>query len=141
MRRASGFTLMELMIALAVVAILVAIAYPSYVESIRKSRRTEAKTALLDLAARQERYFTTHNAYTVSPRDLGYGEAEFPIDVRVGGDAYYRLDMQVPAGAAGWGASADPSGPQRDDRCGSFTIDHLGITGNAGGSLASTQCW
>ena len=61
---APGFTLIELMITVAVVGILAAIAYPSYQDSIRKSRRADAKSALLDAAHRQERFFTENNQYT-----------------------------------------------------------------------------
>jgi len=140
-RRTRGFTLIELMIVVAIVGILAAIAYPSYVESIRKSRRVEAKNALLDLAARQERYFTTHNAYASTPDLLGYGVAAFPIDVVYGGQAYYQLNMTVAAGSAGWSASAAPTGNQAIDRCGRYTIDHLGAEGNVGSSVPSQQCW
>lgn len=140
-RCSRGFTLIELMIAVAVVGILCALAYPSYVESIRKSRRAEAKSALLELASRQERYFTTHNAYAETPAALGYGAAAFPIDVRYGGDAYYRLSVAVAPGLMSWVASAAPTGSQIPDRCGSYTIDQLGTEGNVGGTETSARCW
>jgi type IV pilus assembly protein PilE len=140
-RRGRGFTLIELMIVVAVVAILAALAYPSYLESIRKSRRSEAKNALLDLAVRQERYFTTHNAYAATPLALGYGAAAFPIDVVYGGDAYYQISMTVAAGSTGWSASAVPTSRQNADRCGSYTLDYLGIEDNVGASVPTTQCW
>ena len=139
--RARGFTLIELMIVVAIVAILAMVAFPSYMESMRKSRRAEAKTALLDLAARQERYFTTHNAYTDRPDHLGYGSAAFPIDVRSGSTAYYRLHIDVEEGSSGWTATAEPTESQRADRCGSYTIDHLGIQGVTDGSLPVESCW
>ena len=59
----SGFTLIELMIAAAIVAILVAIAYPSYRDSITKGRRAEGRTALLELMQQQERFMTQRNTY------------------------------------------------------------------------------
>ena len=63
-----GFTLIELMVVVAIATILFAIAIPSYVTYIRQSRRTEAKTAVLDLAGREERYLSTNpTAYTDVP--------------------------------------------------------------------------
>jgi type IV pilus assembly protein PilE len=59
----AGFTLIELMIVVAVVGILAAIAYPSYTDSVLKGRRTQARTAILDLLQQQERYMTQNNTY------------------------------------------------------------------------------
>src|SRR5438132_12993393 len=64
---AMGFTLIELMVVVAIVTILFSIAIPSYMSYIRQSRRTEAKTAVLDLAGREERFLSTNpTAYTRS---------------------------------------------------------------------------
>ncbi|MGA2562947.1 MAG: type IV pilin protein [Steroidobacteraceae bacterium] len=94
----AGFSLIELMIVVTIVAILAAIAIPQYNTSVRKSRRTEAKTALLDLAGREERYFNTNNAYSSTPSDLGYGPvgATFPESV---GSGYYQVTVAVTAAA------------------------------------------
>ena len=59
----SGFTLIELMIVMAIVAILAAIAYPSYLDSVLKGRRAEGRTALVELMQQQERYMTQRNTY------------------------------------------------------------------------------
>ncbi len=79
---ARGFTLIELMIVVAVIAILAAIAYPSYQDSVRKSRRADAKAALLDLAQFMERNYTTANRYdqnsagtAINTAALPYGES------------------------------------------------------------------
>jgi type IV pilus assembly protein PilE len=61
--RKKGFTLIELMVAVAIVGILAAIAIPSYQESMRKSRRADAQSALLNIANAMERYFTQNNTY------------------------------------------------------------------------------
>ena len=62
-QRQSGFTLMELMIVVAIIGIIAAIAYPSYQRNIRESNRTEAQGALTTFAAVQERFFSDHNSY------------------------------------------------------------------------------
>jgi type IV pilus assembly protein PilE len=83
-----GFTLVELMVTIAIVAMLAAIAVPTYQAQIRKSRRTEARSALLDTASREERFFATNNKYTQTATDLGY--ASFPAPV---GNSYYTLSV------------------------------------------------
>ena len=70
-----GFTLIELMVTLVVASILLTIAIPAYFTQIRESRRTEARTALLDLAGREETLFSTQNLYSVVPATVGYGAA------------------------------------------------------------------
>ena len=66
-----GITLLELMIVLVVLSILATIALPSYEESVRRARRTEAREALSDFAARQEQFFLDNISYTSSPAALG----------------------------------------------------------------------
>ena len=141
LRAARGFTLVELMIALAVVGILATVAYPSYVNQLRQSRRTDAKVALLDLAARQERFFSVNNVYASTPAQLGYAGAAFPIDVLSGSSAYYRLSTVVGTGATSFTATAAPVGAQGSDACGSYAIDHLGVQTNTSNSLPAARCW
>ena len=62
-RTGAGFTLIELMIVVAVVAILASIAVPAYQEQIRKSRRAQAKADMVEYAQMAERYFTVNNTY------------------------------------------------------------------------------
>ncbi|MEP6720202.1 MAG: type IV pilin protein [Variovorax sp.] len=69
--RASGFTLIELMIVVAIVAILVAIAYPAYTDSVIKGKRAQGRTAVLELMQQQERYMTQRNTYLVFSNSAG----------------------------------------------------------------------
>jgi type IV pilus assembly protein PilE len=144
-RRAAGFTLIELMIVVAVIAILAAIALPSYQNSVRKSRRADAKTALLDLAARQERFYTINNAYsngTTVPNSLGYG---LPANLGTGATPDYVLSVGTPNAGSATGPTfsltAQAQGDQVSDSCGSYTLDNFGNQGNTGGTPPYTGCW
>ena len=68
-----GFTLVEMMIAIGIIAILASIAYPSYVGSVKKSRRVEAQTALQQVATLEEQYFSETGSYTADLTKLGLG--------------------------------------------------------------------
>src|ERR1041384_8026965 len=80
-RAAAGFTLVELLVTIIVATILISISVPAYQNQVRKSWRTEAKTALLDLAAREERFFSTNSAYTSDPAKLGYSGTALSVTV------------------------------------------------------------
>jgi type IV pilus assembly protein PilE len=144
-RTIAGFTLIELMTTILVGSILLAIAIPSYNAQTQKSRRTEAKTALLDLASREERYNSTYNTYTSSAANLGYSGA-FPTVI---GNGYYQLSVCVSGSTnctadAGTGSAflltATPvttSSQAKDTACKAFQLDSSGIqsvTGSAAGS-------
>ncbi|HKS70272.1 MAG TPA: type IV pilin protein [Ktedonobacterales bacterium] len=155
-RPAAGFTLIELMIVLVIATILVAIAIPMYEHQIQESRRTEAKTALLDLAGREQRYFSVQNNFTTSFGDLGYAAAgSSPPSVTVG-SGYYSVTVSVPAAAPDPQAAniAAPSfsftatpvagSPQANDTaCASFTVDSIGYQSaqNSGSSDNTATCW
>jgi len=115
----SGFTLIELMITVAIVGILASIAYPSYQDSIMKSRRTDAQAALLGFANSMERYFTVNNTYVNAPV--------------VAGTAYYNLTISA-ATASSYTLTATPAGAQAADSCGNLTLANTGVKTPA-------NCW
>jgi type IV pilus assembly protein PilE len=145
---AAGFSLIELMVTILIASILVAIAVPSYTAQTRKSRRTEARNALLELASREERFNSTNSVYTSNPENLGYSGA-WPVRV---GSGYYQVTACANApGAcptdAGTGAAflltAQPvpdSSQAGDAQCGSFILDNTGAEAVSGTGTASS-CW
>jgi len=121
-----------------VVALLLAIAAPSYRQSVRKSKRGDAKTALLDLASKQERYFSTRNTYVNDATKLGYAAA-FPISVPGGSQQSYNLTVTA-ATATTFTATATPQGDQASDDCGTYKIDQAGNQ-TVTGTIPASQCW
>jgi len=141
--RASGFTLIELLIVLAILSILAAIAIPAYNKSIMKSNRSAAKTALLDLAAREEKYYTLNNAYSYSSSlsDLFPGSTlSFPINAPQSGSALYTIGAPTaaPSGNTFMITATPVTGSrQQGDQCGSFTIYGTGQQTASG----TGTCW
>jgi type IV pilus assembly protein PilE len=145
MKKIRGFTLIELMIVVAVIGLLAAVALPNYSNYVMKSRRSSAQTALLDLASREERYYTANNTYVSNLSLLGYPANTVSIAVPdAGGSHYYDVTVALVNNAAGTAVvgftlTATPAGSQaRDTECGNFTYDYLGRRGNSG---TATPCW
>ncbi|WP_031255975.1 type IV pilin protein [Curvibacter lanceolatus] len=136
----AGFTLIELMIAVAIVGILTAVALPAYQKQILKSRRTDAKTALLDLASREERYMSTNQAYASNGTLLGFS-SDFPVSVPSGSAATYTLSVTLSNSNGSYTLTATPTGNQTQDTCGSYTLTSLGVQGISGGSMSAADCW
>lgn len=138
--RASGFTLIELMIVVVIVAILAAIAMPSYQRYVLRSHRTVAINALLDMASREARYYSANNVYTnalTGANGLGYASSPTPVPDAT--TIYYNLSAALNGNSFTLTASA--AGNQANDaECGDFTYTGLGIKGITGtGTVA--QCW
>ena len=123
MNKQSGFTLIELMVVTAILAIIVTIGYPLYVEQSYKARRADAKTALTDAAQTIERCRTNTNTYVGC-----YSTQNSP-------EGYYQVTYS--ATASTYTLTATAQGVQaKDTDCASFTFTH---TGNKGAT--SSKCW
>jgi len=140
MKHRRGFTLIELMMVVAIIGILAAVALPSYWSSVMKSRRTSAQAALLDLASREERYYTAKNIYTSDLSQLGF-PAGTSVPVPDGANNYfYDVSVEVLAPDS-FSLKAVPVGSQtKDTACATYTYNSRGIRGNTGGT-ASDSCW
>jgi len=127
---AGGFTLVELAIVVAIVAILGTIAYPTYQDQIRKSRRAEAQAFLLAVAARQQQFLLDTRAYAATIEAIG-----LPVPDHVGSS--YTLTLAVaPGPPPTYTVTASPTAGQAYETCGTLSIDQAGAKTAATGS-----CW
>ena len=128
-----GFTLIELMIVVAVLAILAAVAIPSYNEYITTSRRSDGQIALMDLSTRLERYFNEKNTYVGATIPSLY-PATSP-------KKFYNLQISNTT-ATSYRIQAVPQGVQAHDdtKCATLTFSSLGEKGSTG-TMDSLNCW
>ena len=154
-RRESGFTLIELMIAAGIIAILAAIALPTYTQYTKRSYRGDAKATLFNDAQYLERNFTQSNCYHQYDSDNN-GSCDTAVTLPNTqspheGDAVYAISATTLT-ATTYTLTATPvnPGPMAGDACGNLTINHLGQKGvsgdydgdgTAGGASDIVACW
>jgi type IV pilus assembly protein PilE len=133
-RPARGFTLIEMMVTVAIMGILAAVAYPSYLEHLAKGRRADGRAALLDLAQRMERYYTERSTYATAT--LG-NSGVYPSTSPQG---HYTLSITAKSATA-FSIQATPTGSQLHDACGSLGYNQAGDKSSSGGTLPTSACW
>lgn len=141
MNKTKGFTLVEILIVVAIIGILAGIAFPSYQGSILKSKRAEAKEALLSAAGRQEREYLQSNAYIVDSANNDFAQIS-PLITESG---TYSIDVASCDGnsTSCFVLTATARGSQSDDtKCQTFTLDNVGekLSTNSAGTLVD-DCW
>lgn len=134
-----GFTLIELMITVAVVAILATIATASYTSQVQHSRRTDARSAVMDLSGREEKLYSTTNAYSAAASDLGYAPVGTPWPIAVGSN-YYTVTVVVPTPSTYLITATAINSQANDGACLTLFIDQTGTQGSTGTGTAQT-CW
>jgi type IV pilus assembly protein PilE len=143
--RSGGFTLIELIVVVLVVAILLTLTLPAYQQQLRATRRSLAGAALLEAMVREEQYFLQHQRYAGDLTDLDYPAQPFAIDTQgntLSGDAPHRLYLiNLTTRANTFTLSAAPQlGQAKDSLCGTLSVDSSGAKHTSGSGTLS-QCW
>lgn len=139
-----GFSLIEMMVVAAILAILAAIVYPSYQESVRKARRSEGRAAMLALMQQQERYYSQHSTYIVFSSSAVNGFKWFSANspatssYEISATACSDDSIQNCVLLTAKPGTANVNAAHQDDACGNLMLTSTGMKAAAG---AAANCW
>ncbi|MBW8757465.1 MAG: type IV pilin protein [Burkholderiales bacterium] len=136
-----GFTLVELLVVAAALALLAAIALPAFFEQLARARRSDVQAALLEDAGYMQHYYASHDAFSgTPPPQLPFAQAP-----RQGGVAYVITVAVPPGDPSSFLLTAARAGGMARDPCGDFTVDHLGrrelVPGTFAAGRDAARCW
>jgi len=131
-----GFTLLELMITVVILSILATIAYPSYMNQVKKTRRVDGKAAVLEIAMAEEQYYTQNKAYTSDLSLLSIGSA-LKATPSKSKEGYYTINLQ--AATTTFTVTATAIGSQaKDTECKEMAMNQMGEQTS---KSSTDQCW
>ncbi len=141
MKKSRGFTMIEMLIALAIMGIVAAVAIPSYRKSTQKANRSDAKISLTRLATLEERFYFRENNYTGNFADIVTGAT---ANAALNSDSgYYTIVLTLTGSGTGWSMTATALSNQLlDTDCKTFTLTSTGAkTATTSANVATTTCW
>jgi len=138
--KSKGFTLIELMVTLVIVAILVSLAVPAYGKYMTKARRSDAIAMLVDVAGEQERFLSERNRYATKPTEMGYDKDEL-----LSKEGHYSISIANNTPTSFVLTATPVSGGKQagDEECGAFTLNSGGVKGVVDDSATEDAgyCW
>ena len=132
----AGFTLLELMVVLVIVSILAAVAYPSYLQSVKRGYRSEARIALLEAQQFMARFYAASSRYTLD--EAGSVSPTLPQRLQMVPADSPRYRLSLSATLNSFTLTATPTG---SDECGNLTLSHTGVKGRSGSQVSVAECW
>lgn len=141
-RASRGFTLVELMIVIAIIGILGAVAYPSYTSNVARGRRADAQKTLLEASQFMQRYYVANNSYadsngkppalpgTLTNTKTGSGGTVYDVAVTAADQQGYTIK-----------ATPNSAGLMARDECGTFVLESSGRRSLEGSSKTAGECW
>lgn len=139
---ARGFTLVELLITVAILGILAAVAVPSYMNHVNQSRRADAKTGLMQAAQTMERNYTANGCYNRATQAACAAQTGTDIAAPTPASDYYDFSFVTSTLTRGaFTLQAVPKGAMTGDACGTYTLTSTGVQGRSGTTLSVADCW
>lgn len=143
--RQAGVTLLELMVVVAIIAIIASFGYPLYTQHIVRAKRAAGTSMLLQVADRQQQYFMDNKRYASSLESLGYTSSPFMMDDQgrlveaSDPERIYNISLSDTTPTS-YTATAEPqeSQAEKDTQCASLTLTHTGEKGHSG---PGPNCW
>jgi len=141
----SGFTLIELMIVVAIVSLLAAIGYPNYTAYVERGKRAEGRGLLVEAANRLERYYSDCNRYPATLATTGANNCAtntVVVPATTSENNYYTLAISGVTGTMQvFTLTVTPAGVWTDSNCGNLTLTNAGVRGRTGSGKTAQECW